>query len=90
MPRIYASIAILSMLTVGQDSATTGLGIAIWAMDMDLSKLTVEVHFVPLPAQEAEERTRRLRTLLLRGALRFAERKHEEVDECVLAQKVSQ
>jgi hypothetical protein len=31
----------------------------------------VEVHFVSLPSSENEERSARLRELLLRGALRF-------------------
>jgi hypothetical protein len=44
---------------------------------MELNRLTVAVHFVPLPAQESEERTQCLRTLLLRGALRAARETHE-------------
>ena len=32
--------------------------------------LAVNVHFVPLPAEERDERALRLRTLLLRGCLR--------------------
>jgi hypothetical protein len=31
----------------------------------------IEVHFVSLPSNEIEERSARLRELLLRGALRF-------------------
>lgn len=33
----------------------------------------VEVHFVPLPESEIEERRRGLRSLLLRGALRVVQ-----------------
>lgn len=33
----------------------------------------VEVHFVSLPSSEIEERSARLRELLLRGALRFVQ-----------------
>lgn len=40
-------------------------------------QLAVEVHFVPLPAKEMEERRERLRVLLLRGALRFV-RQHTD------------
>jgi hypothetical protein len=36
-------------------------------------QFVVEAHFVPLPANEAEERKRRFRALLLRGALRFVQ-----------------
>jgi hypothetical protein len=38
-------------------------------------QLAIEVHFVPLPTDEAEERKRRLRSLLLRGALRFVQQR---------------
>ena len=41
----------------------------------------VEVHFVPLPADEAEERRRRLRALLLRGALRFVQQRSDRNQE---------
>jgi hypothetical protein len=37
----------------------------------------VEVLFVPLPANEAEERRRRLRALLLTGALRLAQERRD-------------
>jgi len=57
---------------------------------MDLSELTIEVHFVPLPGQECEEYTRRLHTLLLRGALRAAQQEHEDAVECVAVPKVGQ
>ena len=40
---------------------------------MTREPLIVEVLFVPLPASEIDERRRRLRTLLLRGALRRAQ-----------------
>jgi hypothetical protein len=33
-------------------------------------QLAIEVHYVPLPADELEDRRARLRALLLRGALR--------------------
>ena len=36
-------------------------------------QLVVEVHFIPLSAEEAEEQRQRLRTLLLRGAHRLAQ-----------------
>lgn len=57
--------------------------------NMELSKITIEVHFVPLPPQECEEYTSHLHTLLLRGALRAAHQNHEEV-ECIAAAKVDQ
>jgi hypothetical protein len=38
-----------------------------------INQFVVEVHFVPLPATEMEERRERLRVLLLRGALRFVQ-----------------
>lgn len=42
----------------------------------------VEVHFVPLPAAERDERSRRLRELLLRGGIRLAQnRKNESTSE---------
>ena len=34
--------------------------------------IAVDIRFVPVPPHEREERRRRLRTLLLRGALRAA------------------
>jgi len=37
------------------------------------NQLVVEVHFVPLSANEMEQRRGRLRVLLLRGALRFVQ-----------------
>ena len=37
-----------------------------------LSQLVIEIRYVPLPPDELEERRARLRTLLLRGALRLA------------------
>lgn len=40
-------------------------------------QLRVEVHFVPLPTTELEERREHLRALLLRGALRFV-RQHTD------------
>lgn len=36
-------------------------------------QLAIEVHFVPLPAKEMDERRGCLRALLLRGALRFVQ-----------------
>ncbi len=36
-------------------------------------QLVVELHFVPLSSAELDERRRRLRALLLRGALRFVQ-----------------
>jgi hypothetical protein len=36
-------------------------------------QLAVEVHFIPLSAEDADERRQRLRTLLLRGARRLAQ-----------------
>jgi hypothetical protein len=39
---------------------------------MNSSDLTVEVHFVPLAAPEAEERKQRLHALFLQAALRLA------------------
>jgi len=50
------------------------------------AQLTIEVHYVPLPANELEERRARLRSLLLRGASRWLReqeqlpRKPEAVD----------
>ena len=41
---------------------------------MMADQLAVEVHFLPLPAKELEERRERLRAFLLRGALRFVQR----------------
>ena len=79
----------LSMLTYGQRNDKQVVSIAIWATNMELSKITIEVHFVPLPPQECEEYTRHLHTLLLRAALRGAHQKHEEV-ECIGAAKVDQ
>jgi hypothetical protein len=35
------------------------------------NQLVIEVHYVPLPAAEMDERRERLRALLLRGAFRF-------------------
>jgi len=35
------------------------------------AQLSIEVHYVPLPANELEERRTRLRSLLLRGASRW-------------------
>jgi hypothetical protein len=55
---------------------------------MNLSELTVEVHFVPLPPQDCEEHTRHLHALLLKGALRLAAKKQEEVAKCTAAQEV--
>ena len=48
------------------------------------TQLAVEVHYVPLPASEIEERRARFRALLLRGAIRLvrqqaAEREAAEV-----------
>jgi hypothetical protein len=37
----------------------------------DTRQLAIEIRYVPLPADELEERRARLRTLLLRGALRL-------------------
>jgi hypothetical protein len=85
---MYPYIAMLSMLTVGQRNGTNLRSIAIWAMGMELTELTIEVHFVPLPPQECEEHTRRLHALLLKGALRLAAQ--EEVAECAAAPKVGQ
>lgn len=56
---------------------------------MNLSELTIEVHFVPLPPQEREERTRRLCSLFLKGALRLAQQSQQEVAECA-AQELDQ
>jgi len=36
-------------------------------------QFVIEVHYAPLPANELEERRVRLRTLLLRGAMRSVE-----------------
>jgi hypothetical protein len=50
------------------------------------AQLAIEVHYVPLPASELEERRSRLRLLLLRGAARWLReqeklpRKPEPVD----------
>lgn len=43
-------------------------------------QLAVEVHFVPLPKMELEERRERLRALLVRGALQFV-RQHTDCRE---------
>ena len=46
-------------------------------------QLVIEVHYVPLPAIEMEERSARLRLLLLRGAVRSLQQlppKHEPAD----------
>jgi hypothetical protein len=40
---------------------------------LNAHQLAIEVHFVPLPADEADERKLRLRSLLLQGALRFVQ-----------------
>ena len=48
------------------------------------SQFTVEVHFVPLPPQELDERRRRLAALLLRGALRLTHQAQEPEPEEVL------
>jgi len=37
----------------------------------ETNQLVIEVHFVPLPTTEMDERRERLRVLLLRGAFRF-------------------
>jgi hypothetical protein len=42
------------------------------------SQLIIEVHFVPLPATEMDERQDRLRVLLLRGAVRFIQHPPEK------------
>ena len=57
---------------------------------MNLSEFTVEVHFIPLPPQECEERTGRLHALLLKGALRLAAQTQEEVAECATVPKEGQ
>ena len=46
----------------------------------DANQLAIEVHFVPVPAGEMDERRRRLRTLLLRGAVRFVQQ-HTDGDQ---------
>ena len=43
--------------------------------------LSIEVHFVPLPEAERDERSRRLRLLLLRGALRVVEQHKDQQTE---------
>jgi len=46
-------------------------------------QLVIEVHYVSLPANEIEERSARLRLLLLRGAMRLLQQlppKHEPAD----------
>jgi hypothetical protein len=43
-------------------------------------QLDVELHFVPLSSDEADERKQHLRALLVRGALRFAQ-KHADGDQ---------
>ncbi len=42
-------------------------------MAMRTRSLLVECHFVPLPSDEAEDRKRRLRALLFKGAVRCAQ-----------------
>jgi hypothetical protein len=39
-------------------------------------QLAIEVHYVPLPADELEDRRAHLRALLLRGALRVMRQQH--------------
>jgi hypothetical protein len=35
--------------------------------------LVVEVHFIPIPANEADDRIRRFRALCLRGVMRYVQ-----------------
>ena len=44
------------------------------------NQLAIEVHFVPLPTKELEERREHLRALLVRGALRFV-RQHTDCSQ---------
>ena len=46
----------------------------------DPKQLPVDVHVVPLPSDEAEERQRRLGALLLKGASRLLQQQDEQRD----------
>ena len=49
--------------------------IAIWAICNDANQVnSIEVLFVPLPVNEMEERRRRLRGLLVTGAMRLSQK----------------
>lgn len=62
------------MLTVWQWNGTV-LSVLPYGQQMvKQSDFVVEAHFVPLPANEADERTRRFRALFLRGFLRCVQK----------------
>lgn len=63
--------------------------IATWATAMaNANPFTVEVQFVPLPESAAEERKRRLRSLLLRGALRVVQHQFPAKPEAEILESV--
>jgi len=52
------------------------------------AKLAIELHFVPLAAKEVDERRRRLRMLLLRGAVRLMKQVKEPEAEALRVELV--